>query len=589
MDLEIIATSAVKTSISQTELLSPCINEVDKEPSWDGNIYIYQTKKKKKDGLKKVPVQVKGKLAKNFSAETINYRVNKNDLENYLTDGGVFYFVVYIDSLGEAKNIYYCSLLPVKIRFLLEESKNKKSLNIELRKFPDDNLKKQSILLTFHSNMQKQTSFAHAKLFSLDEFEKQGILESISFSVTGFKNQYSDPKDLMFQDDLYMYANVKGSTIPQPIEGIPINLHMMEDLKCEVSVDGKVYYKTIRRIYSKGETKIQIGNSCNAQFIPAEEKMIVNITPSNMLSSALCDLPFILALNEHRGFEYNGVTVSFDTSKMYSKEKIDSLKNNLKYCQDMKSVLDKLRLNIDVDLENMSAEDKRHTHRLIQALIYDEEVENLKEDIPFAVKVDYLGAKIVLAFNKLRKPGTYRIYDYFNMPFAIYFDDEKQIKHLTSQFEVFKADDFLELSNIDYDAIINSFKSIEEDYIYARANIILLEFLLAYDKSNDTRKDILEAADKLATWLFNIDINEEVFERDIRAINYFQVQKRKRKLKPQEKKDIALIADKQNQPDEMRFAAYLLLGDNSKAKVLHRKMSKKQIETLKEFPIYRYW
>ena len=43
MNTEILATSAVKEAIASTDLLSPFINEGDKEPSWDGNIYAQRT------------------------------------------------------------------------------------------------------------------------------------------------------------------------------------------------------------------------------------------------------------------------------------------------------------------------------------------------------------------------------------------------------------------------------------------------------------------------------------------------------------------------------------------------------------------
>ena len=71
MDLEKLATSAVKDSISVTETMSPFINEGDKEPVWDGNIYIFQDSSKKKDGIKKVPVQVKGKKSNNLKENLI--------------------------------------------------------------------------------------------------------------------------------------------------------------------------------------------------------------------------------------------------------------------------------------------------------------------------------------------------------------------------------------------------------------------------------------------------------------------------------------------------------------------------------------
>lgn len=68
MDIERLATSAVVDSISLTDVLSPFINDGDKEPSWDGNIYIYEDKRKTKKGIKKVPVQVKGELRKRIQS-----------------------------------------------------------------------------------------------------------------------------------------------------------------------------------------------------------------------------------------------------------------------------------------------------------------------------------------------------------------------------------------------------------------------------------------------------------------------------------------------------------------------------------------
>jgi hypothetical protein len=173
MDLEKIATASVKTSISMTDVLSPFINDGEKEPSWDGNIYIYSNKDKKKDGIKKVPVQVKGKYNNDFSKETIKFPVAVIDLENYLNDGGVIFFVVLIGNNGLDTKIYYSCLLPVKLRSILDNNIKKKKRSIELKPFPDDNLKKVSVLLNFYDHRQKQTSFVNSELQSLDELDKQ--------------------------------------------------------------------------------------------------------------------------------------------------------------------------------------------------------------------------------------------------------------------------------------------------------------------------------------------------------------------------------------------------------------------------------
>lgn len=53
MDLENLATAAVKESIALTDTMSPFINDGDKEPVWDGHIYIYSDKTKRKEQIKK--------------------------------------------------------------------------------------------------------------------------------------------------------------------------------------------------------------------------------------------------------------------------------------------------------------------------------------------------------------------------------------------------------------------------------------------------------------------------------------------------------------------------------------------------------
>ena len=104
--------------------MSPFINEKDKEPVWDGNIYIYSNKNKTKENIKKVPVQVKGTINNNQENETIKFPLDVADLEAFLDDGGVMFFVVYIDDNGDKTQIYYSALLPIKLRKILSGKKD---------------------------------------------------------------------------------------------------------------------------------------------------------------------------------------------------------------------------------------------------------------------------------------------------------------------------------------------------------------------------------------------------------------------------------------------------------------------------------
>ena len=105
MDIEKLATAALKKSISQTDFLADFVNDGDKEPSWDGNIYIYADSTKSKKGIKKIPVQVKGEGRKKIPPQKApKFSVSIIDLDNWLRDGGVMLFVVLILSWSDTSD-----------------------------------------------------------------------------------------------------------------------------------------------------------------------------------------------------------------------------------------------------------------------------------------------------------------------------------------------------------------------------------------------------------------------------------------------------------------------------------------------------
>ena len=112
MDLEKLATSAIEKEIAKTDLLSSFINSGDREPCWDGHIYIHEDKKKTKKNIKKVAAQVKGKAVRTRDAKrTISYPISCDDLRAYMMNGGTVFFVVYLNKdTGDVLQIYYVSL-----------------------------------------------------------------------------------------------------------------------------------------------------------------------------------------------------------------------------------------------------------------------------------------------------------------------------------------------------------------------------------------------------------------------------------------------------------------------------------------------
>lgn len=104
--IETISVNAVRDSIVMSEYLDQFIPDNDKEPFWDGAVYIYKSDDHKKENFQgRVPVQVKGQECSDLSLDEISFPVRTTDLRGYLADGGAVYFVVYIGNRGLIKDL----------------------------------------------------------------------------------------------------------------------------------------------------------------------------------------------------------------------------------------------------------------------------------------------------------------------------------------------------------------------------------------------------------------------------------------------------------------------------------------------------
>ena len=593
MDLENLAVSAVKESIALTDTMSPFISDGDKEPVWDGHIYIYADKSKKKENIKKVPVQVKGKKTKNLKKDVINYSLGVPYLKDYLDDGGVFFFVVCISPSGKKKQIYYASLLPIKLRILLSDIKdNQKTKSFELRQFPTDNDRKTMILLNFYENMQKQTSFRHAKLLSQEDLFQQGKLESITFTVMGYGKRPNDIRDLLFEvDDLYLYANIKGAAIPQPLEEIPDSLRLDEIIHNDISVKGEKYYSKFHRTKSKGQIELTFGRSVRIIMIEKDHKLSINFKPASILEDALVDIPFILSIAENYVIEIGGNPIILDGIKsLFPEQRINDLFSILEYYRRLEKIFDALHMKKNYDIACFSEEDHMNSARLFDALFEGKQISGLRKDIPYVALIDYADTKLLLVFKPTEHPGTYEIADFFSdNTYELFRMGENGERITASKYMNLTADNFLEIGNIDYADIIDSFRNyIDEPYCAEDATQLLLQIIHAYDKSQDKRTDVLEQAENMAKWIMeeeNLDVDPIV-----KKLNYLQIQKRKRALTEEEMRELVCIAESSNDKQGIyyKIGANLLLDNQMAAEFSFNKLSNEEKEQFRQYPIWRF-
>lgn len=130
--IEEIAVHIVGLYFSKSQTISPYISNNDKEPCWDGNLYIYSNPDKTNASLYgRIPVQIKGKAFKSgLFKEEIKYPVSTVNLKNYKRDGGILYFVVNI--WDDYERIYYAELTPLRLKQYIKQSNGEVSCSIKL-------------------------------------------------------------------------------------------------------------------------------------------------------------------------------------------------------------------------------------------------------------------------------------------------------------------------------------------------------------------------------------------------------------------------------------------------------------------------
>lgn len=593
MEIEKLATSAVINELSKTDRLSSFINSGDKEPCWDGNIYIHESKVRTKKNIKKVQTQVKGKTVSLRDVKrTISYSITFDDLNAYMMNGGTLFFVVYLDkNTGEAIQIYYSELLPVKIKKLFEVKKNKYS--VKFRKFPSDNLQKTELLINYYENAQKQVSFAGKDIPTIDDLAKEGVLESISIHYTGIGdyNSYSVFPKLLNGKAITLYAKTKGCSALIPIEYYDeiTKVIMVNEISTPISVNGRIYYINYKVCTTAEKVEIQIGSSVKLTFsntgkVESVVPVSININICGTLKQQIAAIEFVSAMIGHSGFnigEY-GITTNF------TQEEIDKIKANnfsevLNGYYKIKELLDVMNVKKDLDIEKCTQEDLETLNLLIGTIVNRLPVKENPEHFTNVQKKTIANLTLAVVYIENRN-GGYRVFDYFGNHFDVTWSPDGFGPQEVSQFFSMGVNDYLLLDNINLKMIVEDFKNITPSSLHLElANNTMLNMIKAYDKKSD--KDFLIAAENLCEWQ-----NEypDYIPKNITTINRLQIKLRERNLNFDEKAELYNIIEHE-QDEKIKIGAFLLLNEQKKAKEVLEKLSVEDQNRFKDFPIYKFY
>lgn len=555
----------------------------DKEPLWDGHVYLYNSSEQKADDIYgRIPSQVKS-LSKTCSKEEYTYRIKRTALNSFKRDGGVLYFVILINN-EVGHQIYYAPLTPVLIKKHLKAPGDKAEVSVKFKQLPADKQLVTEELFQLFFDIKKQTSSADMPIVEIEEYFNAGGKREF----TVFAKSPTEIKDIFEHAQhhpLYLYATDENKNIRFAIGDGPVTLHMGRNLHEVVSVNGTPYFSGCTVIDEDEGRTITIGQYFTYRVKYNGEKSTVNFhfgEESNL--KKITYLAFFLALLKHEEFTIGKTTIPFkglDTSNV----DLARMKEELRILNCVRSLFQVMHVKDDIDLTKLNSAEISNLEALYKAIVLKEPL-TLVEGAQKNIRMVIGPLTFYLSFAP-DGSGKYYIFDYFaneDVCCRLTYNDEDII---TSRYCLLDTDHFVEAANFHAENIIESYREAVEKSRNAAelANHDMLRMILAYDRTDGKKTALLDAAETLNNWFMKTNRFEDPI---LNEINKYQIIRRRREFTEDEQERIIEISES-NITEDRKTACMLLLGNQLSAEYHFRRLDENTQEFFKTLPIYHFW
>lgn len=567
--IEMMSINALVRFILQSDILVPYIDSNDKTPSWDGNLFLYNSYDIKKENLKcKIPVQVKGVIVNALNAKKYTYSIQITDLRNYLNDGGVLFFVITMKNIDKY-NIFYINLLPFDINKILNNIKKDqetKSLTLEKLDIQSPHIL-ESICENFRINKKLQFStFEHSISVndSTEYFSKFVVPDNVNVDK------------FLLSNDLYLYAQNDNMTIPVAIDKIKLSI-LSKTLNKKVCVGNKIYYDNYLVITKLDDNYIQIGKCIKFYLYPNGTESSINFKNIGTLNEQLKDVKFLIDLYYAGDLNLGGISVIRNINK--TKEFIENLENYYKHLLEIRSILNYFNVKKDLKIEILKKKEFNLLNLIIDVVLYNKNVEMESCDIGY-LNLNFANINI-LVFASLTKENYFRIIDLFKSEGdqIVLFTDNKEDSSKLNRFLSLKAEYMIKYDNLDLQFVEGSIMSFDRnEKTFEYVNIFVLELIKGYDLDKNLIKFLFTAL-KLLNWIYESSNASYIY------INICQALKRIGNLSNEHIEKLIALKD-QEERNDIKFAINILIDSKNEANFYFNKLSLEEQNNLKNYPIY---
>ena len=581
-----------KSFIEDSKVISQFIVDNDKEPCWDGHLYLYADGIRDKEHLQgRAPIQIKGTEVGRFVTKKWKFKLEKADLKAYLEEP-TFFIVCQVKKDPKERMLFFRELLPDLVNKLLRDmGKNATRMTLfhplteDLKEFEDQ-------LMVFLSNSKKMISFAHSKLLSMEEALKKGI-KDFSFIAP---SKYADRLQLMkylSTHSSYIYAKIsKEMDVDMPLSNGPGRFIFQREDDSEVRVGDKVYFKGYHSEIKDGRIIFKIGNVMTINMpmdnTDMKQATVKLTTKAKYLKESINEAEFGVALNDTGVLSVEMLDLHM---KVHEKEYVEELRQKLIRWKELDNVLETLHVTKPFDLTAITDDQGKLIDLLIETVGKGNMV-NLPGQEATLLLLEIGNIKLLL-WCAIGKDGMCAIGDFFDRSIRIAYkisEDETINVNPYSYLQLDKL--WAKVNNIDLDNIISSAEEAarQHKYCYMMSNYDVLAMITAADALEKTdverSKKLLVEALKLNNWLIGKEPKDEM--RPLHIINKMQIMKRQRELTADERQMLEDMLNDEFAGDMVKAGVYLLLDRQEEFQQLFETMQEDEKKSLKEFPIWRF-
>lgn len=595
MDSKAIEEKAINflcTFIEDSKVVSQFINVNDKEPCWDGHLYLYRDGERDKTHLiGRIPVQIKGKVVKQIQTRKWKYSLKKEDLQAYLHEP-TFYIVCQIVEETKEKKLFYRELLPDTVKRLLHDMGTNASRKTNFHPLTDNLQEFEHQLTIFYHNSRKMMSFADNDFMPLKDVlgVKGGKRYTLTIPVIG-RDIISQLKFLSTHEN-HLYARINDQwKVDMPIEGTA-KFGFTQNLNQEVSVGGRVFFESYKNEIVDGRMIITIGNVMSMNLPMDEGDTVppaISLTnTAKTLKEVILQSEFVIALHETGILKVGEMSFPLKVNGVYP---IGTIRKSLEGEKALQQVLDKLHVEKDMLISNITENQERDINILIETI-----GKGKKVNIP-GVKSSLYEMELcnltLLLWCSADAQGNCEIGDFFDGKVEPKYKFDGKEAKTASPYSYLKNDHLWERAdNIDYSGLIAAAAEMckEDEAGYVMTNYDVLAMISASDVVKETDKQrsdqLLAEAAKLNSWLEENDIHKEL--KSMHKVNGLQIIKRQRNFTEDEITDMNSMLEDGKTGNSLKAALALLLGKQDLFDKYYGMMPKDDQDALKNYPIWKF-